>query len=500
LNYLGDMNNVPSSNSAIIPLRNPAIGADPANVGGGSSTISIPYTYVVPGSMTFNFNPAGGSLSDFSNTGATTCTTGIQPAGTVCMLSVAFKPSLPGVRKGVVEVDFAPTTGSAEPILYLFLSGLGSAAQIALGDATQQILNAGLLEPQSVTFNPADHSNSTLYVANSFAAQISTLASSGGSATPWNTANAGNLAYPIDMVFDAFGNLVVADYNAAKVFSFNPALSEQTISTGTITVGAPGAIKVDLAGDLLIADDGNTPKVVMVPGETHDTTYKPSVLLDNTSISYPQALAVDNAGANLYVGDAYLNQVLKVALNGTGNSQLPIAPCAATVTPCAFNAPTGIAFDPNGDMFIPDGTPRLLMVPANHSSGGQTILMPMTGLVNPTSVSLDGSGNIYVTDYIGTLTKLSVNVGAMKVTASGQVTTTVTNTGNLDLTIASLTFANGAGSAFSETDTCTSAPVPPGGSCTITVSNSNLAGTASDTLNISSNAFSVSGVSIQVTQ
>ena len=140
----------------------------------------------------------------------------------------------------------------------------------------------------------------------------------------------------------------------------------------------------------------------------------------------------------------------------------------------------------------------LLMIPANHSSGGQTILMPMTGLVNPTSVSVDGSGNIYVTDYVGTLTKLSVNVGAMKVAASDPQTTTVTNTGNLDLTIASLTFTNGAGSAFSETDTCTSAPIPPGGSCTITVSYSNPAGTATDTLNISSNAFSLSGVTIQV--
>jgi len=480
-------------------LRNPAIGADPANVGGGASTINIPYTYVVPGSMSFNFNPAGGAVSDFSNTDATTCTTGTHPAGTVCILAVAFKPSLPGVRKGVVEVDSTPTTGPAEPILYLFLSGLGSAAQIALGDATQQVLNAGLMEPQSTAFSPTDRSNSTLYVANSYAAQIVTLASSGGLTTPYITTSAGNFAYPLDLVFDAFGNLVVADYNTAKVFSFNQALAEKTISTGTITLGAPGATKVDLAGDLFIADDGNTPQVIMVPGETFDTTYKPSVLLNSTSVSYPQALAVDNTGANLYVGDGNnATQVLKVALNGTGTSQLAIAPCAATVTPCAFNAATGFAFDPNGDMYVTDA-PRLLMIPANHSSGGQTILMPMTGLVNPTSVSVDGSGNIYVTDYVGTLTKLSVNVGAMKVTASDPQTTTVTNTGNLDLTIASLAFTNGAGSAFSETDTCTSAPIPPGGSCSIIVWYSNPNGTAPDTLNISSNAFSASGVSIQVT-
>ena len=170
-------------------------------------------------------------------------------------------------------------------------------------------------------------------MANSYAAQIVTLASSGGSTTPWNTANTGNFAYPIDIVFDAFGNLVVADFNAAKLFSFNQALTEKTISTGTITVGAPGAIKVDLAGNIFVADDGNTPQIVMIPGETFDTVYKPSVLLSGPSVSYPQALAVDNTGANLYVGDGNLNTVLKVALNGSGTSQVDIAPCAAHRSP-----------------------------------------------------------------------------------------------------------------------------------------------------------------------
>ncbi len=129
-------------------------------------------------------------------------------------------------------------------------------------------------------------------------------------------------------MFDAFGNLIVADYNAKEVFSFNQALAEKTISTGTITVGAPGAVKVGLAGDVFVADDGNTPQVVMIPGETFDTVYKPSVLLSGPSVSYPQALAVDNTGANLYVGDGDLNTVLKIALDGSGTSPLAIAPCA----------------------------------------------------------------------------------------------------------------------------------------------------------------------------
>ena len=113
LNYLGDDNYVPNSSSAVIPLRNPAIGANPATVNGGTSTIQVPYAFPVAGAMTFNFNPSGGGITDFSNTGATTCASGVQEtAGTVCIFSIAFKPGLPGIRKGVVQVNFTPSARS----------------------------------------------------------------------------------------------------------------------------------------------------------------------------------------------------------------------------------------------------------------------------------------------------------------------------------------------------------------------------------------------------
>ncbi len=499
INYLGDTNYVPGSNPAVIPLRNPAIGADPATVNGGTSTIQVPYAFPVAGAMTFNFNPGGGAASDFSNTGATTCVSGAQePVGTVCILSIAFKPGLPGIRKGAVQVNFTSSGGQAEPILYLFLSGLGSAAQISLGSATQQILNSSLSQPQSLTFNPTDLTNSTLYVANSNAAQIDTLPSSGGALTQWNAANTKNLVYPSDLVFDAFGNLVVSDANAAMVVSFNPALAESTVNTGTYTLGLPTAARIDFGGNIYIADAGSTPRIIEVPGEPY-ASYTPSLLsLGSQSVSFPQALAVDNAGANLYVGDGNLNQILQVALNGTGASPVAIAPCNATVTTCALNSPAGIAFDPYGDMFVTDSSQRVLMVPAAHSASAPTTQVPLTGLINPTGITLDGSGNIYVTDLNTNVVKLLVNKGALKLTTlSSSQTTTLTNTGNLNLTISALTFANGSSSAFSQTNTC-SGPIAPGGSCTITVTYSQ-AGPATDTLTITSNAFSASGVTIALT-
>jgi FG-GAP-like repeat/Bacterial Ig-like domain (group 3) len=500
LNYLGDSNYVPNTNSAVVILRNPAIEGDPASAPSGTSTIQIPYTYVVAGAMTFNFNPGGGAASDFSNGGATTCSSGTpQPAGTVCILSVAFTPALPGIREGVVQVDFAPTGGGqAEPTLYLFLSGLGDAAQISLSSATQVSLNTSLNSPQSVTFNPTDKLNATLYVANSNVGQLDTLSSStAGGLTRWNASNSGNLVYPSDLVFDVFGNLVVSDATGAKVYKFNPALAETTMGTGTYTLGLPTASRFDFGGNLYIADAGSSPRIIEIPGETY-AAYTPSLLsLGSYSVSFPQALSVDNTGGNLYVGDGNTNQVLKIGLNGSGVTPLTLGPCDGTVTSCAINSPAGFAFDPNGDMFITDSGARVLMVPATHSSGGLTTQVPLTGLLNPTGVTLDGSGNIYVSDLNGSVTKLMVNAGSMTIaTVGASQTTTVTNTGNLNLTITSLALANGASSSFSETDTCTGVSIAPGGTCTIKVTYSNGSGTPIDTLTINSNAFSSTGVTI----
>ena len=193
-----------------------------------------------------------------------------------------------------------------------------------------------------------------------------------------------------------------------------------------------------------------------------------------------------------------LNDILQVGLNGTGGtSQVSISPCATGVT-CSLNGPAGFAFDPNGDMFITDGNARVLMVPINHSAANPTSQVPITGLVNPSGVTLDGSGNIFVTDLTGTVTKLMVNAGAMKITAlNTSQTTTVTNTGNLNLKITALTFANGASSAYTQTNTCSGAIVP-GGNCTITVTYSNAGGSGTDTLNLTTNAFTASGVAIQL--
>jgi Bacterial Ig-like domain (group 3)/FG-GAP-like repeat len=498
LNYLGDANYVANNNTAVIPLRNPAIVANPAAVTGGLSTIEVPYTYVVAGSMTFTFTPNGGVASDLTNETATNCSSGTaEPAGFVCTFEIAFNPALPGMRRGVVEVDFTSSTNQAEPKLYLFLSGLGSAPQMALSNATQATLNTTLNQPQSLTFKPTDTANANLYVANSGAKRIDTLSSTGGGLTHWNKNNTANLVYPSDVSFDSFGDLLVSDATAAKVFSFSAsaAETESTVNTGSFTLGMPTAARIDFGGNIYIADGGNTPQIIEIPGETF-ASYTPSVLnTGSQSVSFPQALAIDNTGANLYIGDGNLNEILEVALNGSGTTVFSLAPCdSTTVTTCALNSPAGFAFDPNGDMFITDSDQRVLWVPSNHSSGGLTEQLPLTGLLNPTGITLDGSGNVYVTDLNGTVVKLLQTTGSLpKFTTIGSTqVTTVLNTGNLPLTTTGATFSNAG--TFTESDNCQN--IPGGGTCVITIKYAANTGPASQTVTINSNAFAPGGVTI----
>jgi hypothetical protein len=178
---------------------------------------------------------------------------------------------------------------------------------------------------------------------------------------------------------------------------------------------------------------------------------------------------------------------VKVALDGTNaTSQVAIAPCDALVIPCAFNGPTGFAFDPNGDMYVTDGS-RLLMIPATHSASSPTLLMPMTGLLGASAVTLDGSGSIYVSDVAGSVYQLVANAGTMTITGvGGKQTVTLTNTGNLSMTFTSIAFASG-GTNFTEADTCVGHTIAAGASCAITVT-SKAAGSPSATLTIVSNA------------
>ena len=512
ISYSGDTNYVANSNTASISLLKPVFEAQSTTVA-AVSTFDVPYTFTQAGTLSYNYDPAGGSITDFKDNGVQ-CYEGSTPTalanqplpqGTLCIFNVSFTPGLPGIRKGAIQVDFTPSGGTAEPHLYLFLSGLGSAAQISLSSARTLVLNNALMQPQSLAFNPNDIPNANLYIGNGTyttsspnVGQIDKL--SGGTLSTWVPASPTTLVYPSDLTFDAFGNMLVTDANAAQVVSFNPSKAATTVGTGSYTLTLPLAAGIDFGGNKYIADAAATGRVIMIPGETY-ASYTPSLLNLGASVLFPQGLAIDNAGANLYVADggtqaspSTTSQIVEVPLSGAGGTAISLSPCDGTVSPCTFNSPAGMAFDPNGDLFFTDSGPRVLMVPANHSATNETTQLPITGLVNPTGITMDGSGDIFVTDLNGTVNELMVNAGVMTFTAANQtLTTTITNTGNLPLQNITVTAPT---SPFSITSNGCTGTVAAGGKCSLTYKYSSSTTAVSDTITVKSNAFTANGVTI----
>jgi sugar lactone lactonase YvrE len=143
----------------------------------------------------------------------------------------------------------------------------------------------------------------------------------------------------------------------------------------------------------------------------------------------PANIAVDGAG-NLYVTDQLLNSIRKVAPDGIVTTLAGSASTAGsadgTGATGGFNGPGGMAADQAGNLYVADSrnhtirkvTPAGVVTTLAGTAGafGSDDGLGATARFNaPSSVAVDGTGNLYVADY--------GNSTVRKVTAAGVVTT-----------------------------------------------------------------------------
>ena len=143
-------------------------------------------------------------------------------------------------------------------------------------------------------------------------------------------------------------------------------------------LNSPDAVAVDSAGNVYVADAGNS-RVLEVSTGSSSTTELPFTGLGN-----PSGVTVD-ADRAVYVTNVANNRVLKLGVGSSSTTELPTM---------GLIGPQGIAVDTAGNLYITAGN-RVLKLPAGSNN---TVELPFTGLSNPTGVAVDGTGAVYVTD------------------------------------------------------------------------------------------------------
>jgi len=174
------------------------------------------------------------------------------------------------------------------------------------------------------------------------------------------------------------GNLYIADANNHRTREVSGGVITTVAGGGLSVLGdpvpaasaslySPAGVAADSAGNLYIADSGNS-RIRKVSGGVITTVAGSGAALDggfsgdtgpatSAKLSNPAGVAVDAAG-NLYIADTSNDRIRKVS-NGVittvvGTGTLGFAGDNGPATYAELSAPNGVAVDPAGNLYIAD--------------------------------------------------------------------------------------------------------------------------------------------------
>ncbi len=317
------------------------------------------------------------------------------------------------------------------------VAGDGAVFYAGDGGAPQ---NAIMHNPSSVAY-----SSTGLYVAdtnNQRVRQISTngtISTVAGTGTPGYGGDGGapasaQLLYPSAVAVDASGFLYIADRGNQRIRKVVNGVINTIAGNGTAgysgdggqavsaTLNLPTGLAVDSAGDVYISDFGNSVvrKVSVsgvittiagsgTPGYSGDGGRAASAQLNG-----PMGLALDGAG-NLYIADSANHVVRIVTPSGVistfaGNGNLGYAGDGGPAMSAVLSTPVGLSIDSSGNVYISDSgnngvrmvTPGALIVTV--AGTGATGYSGDGGPANQATfntasgIGLDVEGDLYVAD------------------------------------------------------------------------------------------------------
>ncbi len=468
--YSGDSNYQASTSPAItVTLLSSEEGFGTVNVGTAAPVATLNYTFNSDARLTaIDILTMGVANLDYTDGGSSTCQVGTQyTAGQSCTVTVGFTPRAPGMRAGAVTL-FAQ--GSNQPLMTWYVSGVGESPAVTIDPGTQTTLAT---IANAATYGSAVDGAGNLYVADEANGQVVEIAAG----TEVQTVVAGGLSAPTSVALDGAGNLyIAASSGVVLVPNENGTLNAADQVTLSIAgLGLAQGLAEDGNGNLYVADSGTGTVLEVALGVGTPQTIA-------SGLTNPHAVAVDAAG-NVYVAsDSEVNEY-------------PAGGGTAVALGTGYRTPQGVAVDAAGTVYVADtGNAQVVKVEAG---GQEQSVLPVSGLTAPHGVTVDAGGNVYVSDSsqvyeVNRVQAAPLNFGDVGVgTTSPAQTLQVSNSGNQQLTVSSLTIAGDYQQQASGGSDCSgSTQLAAGTGCAIAVAFSpTTTGVLNGTVTLSDNAL-----------
>ena len=344
--------------------------------------------------------------------------------------------------------------------------GATSGVTVAGGSGTGSAANhfnfpTGLYVDASGNIYVSDNGNNRIQKWTTGATSGVTVA---GSSVGIGGSSANQLNSPTSVYLDNSGNMYISDHSNHRIQKWAPGASSGVTIAGGYGAGSasnqlnnPMSVFVDGSGNLYVSDQSNHRIQKWTPGATIGITVAGGNGLGSAAnqLNFPAGIYVDGIG-NIYVSDNGNNRVQKWTPGATsgitiaGNSNGTGGSSASQL-----NGPTSVYVDISGNVYVSDQT--------NHRIQKYTI--PLDNLLNNAQ---SGTYTVTATNFAGcsvTSTPVVVNPSpSATITANGPTSFCVGNS-------VTLTSSSGNSNVWNTGDTTSSITVLTSGSYSVTVTN-----------------------------
>ena len=415
-------------------------------LGASSATaLASPTAVAVNQSLTIYVADATDALRSYTAAGvwATFAGTGAQGYSGDGGLAVAAEFSAPHD----LAADLAGNVFIADGVRVREVSAFGLIATVA-GDGYLYAVGDGTPATSAILHQPSDvalDTSGNLFIADTGTGRVRIVFSTGliqtlaGDGTAgYNTdgvpATSAELYAPMGLAFDPSGDLLLADMDNQRVREISAGVILTFAGTGAAGTGEEGLEPAEMPlryprgvctgrdGSVYIADTNNH-RVLVVPPHGVVATFagngSPGGAGDGeparqAQLNLPSACVLDGSG-DVFIADTANHRIREVTPAGViatvaGSGAAGYSGDGGAATAAALYAPSGVAVDSSGDVFIADtGNHAIRLVTPDgiiHTIAGQGAAgfsgdggAALAAFLNsPSGMRLDGAGDLYFAD------------------------------------------------------------------------------------------------------